>query len=106
MDQKIKREFRMKKELIEKLRKSFPKIRERFKVKEIGIFGSQIKGKAKKGSDIDILVEFEKGYKTFDNYMELKFYLEELFGCKVDLVIKSAIRDELKSEILSQVIYV
>lgn len=86
--------------------KSHHEIKERFKVKEIGVFGSQIKGKAKKRSDIDILIEFEKGYKTFDNYMDLKFYLEDLFGCKVDLVIKSAVKEEIKPHILSEVVYV
>uniref|UniRef100_A0A7V3ZSY7 Nucleotidyltransferase n=1 Tax=candidate division WOR-3 bacterium TaxID=2052148 RepID=A0A7V3ZSY7_UNCW3 len=96
----------MKNKIIKKLKKHLPEIKSRFKVKEIGVFGSRIKGKAKKSSDIDILVEFEKGNKTFDNYMELKFYLENLFGCKVDLVLKSALKEELKQYILSEVIYV
>ena len=46
-------------------------------VKRIGVFGSYIKGSQKSDSDIDVLVEFEKGRKTFDNYMELKFFLEK-----------------------------
>ncbi|MEO0270070.1 MAG: nucleotidyltransferase family protein [candidate division WOR-3 bacterium] len=96
----------MKNKIIKKLKEHLPEIKSRFKVKEIGVFGSRIKGKAKKRSDIDILVEFEKGNKTFDNYMELKFYLENLFGCKVDLVLKSALKEELKQYILSEVIYV
>jgi len=91
---------------VDKLQKHLPEIKTRFKVKEIGIFGSRIKGKAKRKSDIDILVEFEEGYKTFDNYMDLKFYLEEIFGCKVDLVLKSALREEIKHHILSEVVYV
>lgn len=88
------------------LKAHLPEIKTKFKVKEIGIFGSHIKGKAKKRSDIDILVEFEEGNKTFDNYMELKFYLEDLFGCKVDLALKSALKEELKPYILSEVVYV
>lgn len=96
----------MKNKIIKKLKEHLPEIKSRFKVKEIGVFGSRIKGKAKKSSDIDILVEFAKGNKTFDNYMELKFYLENLFGCKVDLVLKSALKEELKQYILSEVIYV
>lgn len=55
---------------------------------------------------MDILVEFEEGYKTFDNYMELKFYLEDLFNCKVDLVLKSALKEEIKPHILEEVVYV
>jgi predicted nucleotidyltransferase len=80
-------------------------LKERFRVKEIGVFGSCVRGEQKRGSDIDILVEFEKGYKTFDNYMDLKFYLEEILMSEIDLVLKTAIRDELKQYILSEVNY-
>lgn len=89
-----------------KLKNHLPEIKSRFKVKEIGVFGSQIKGKAKKGSDLDILVEFEEGGETFDNYMELKFFLEEVFKMKVDLVLKNVLREGIKEEILSEVVYV
>lgn len=92
--------------IIKKLKEHVPELKSRFKVQEIGVFGSQIKGKAKKRSDIDILVEFEKEWKTFDNYMELKFYLEKLFHRRIDLVIKSALKEDLKADILSEVIYV
>lgn len=77
-----------------------------FGVKRIGLFGSYLRGEQKKTSDIDILVEFEEGKKTFDNYMGLKFFLEELFGCKVDLVIFDAIKPYLKQYILGSVKYV
>jgi len=87
------------------LKKHLPEIKTRFRIKNIGVFGSQIRGEANKKSDIDILVEFENGYKTFDNYMDLKFYLEELLGSKVDLVLKDALKEELKPHILSEVVY-
>ena len=80
-------------------------VRERFKITEIGVFGSYVRGEQREDSDIDVLVEFEKGYKTFDNYMELKFFLEEILTSKIDLVIKTAIRDEIKQNILSEVTY-
>jgi len=54
---------------------------------------------------IDILVEFKKGEKTFDNYMDLKFYLENLFKHDVDLVIKDALKVKLRSNILRSVKY-
>ncbi|MEA2045076.1 MAG: nucleotidyltransferase family protein [Euryarchaeota archaeon] len=60
------------------------KIRVRFDVKRIGIFGSYARGEQKETSDIDVLVEFE--VPTFDNFMDLIFYLEDLFDRKVDLV--------------------
>lgn len=80
-------------------------LRGRFKIKEIGVFGSYVRGEQKRGSDIDILVDFEEGYKTFDNYMELKFYLEEILKSKIDLVLKTTVRKELKQAILSEVNY-
>ncbi|CUS81656.1 hypothetical protein JGI7_01871 [Candidatus Kryptonium thompsonii] len=81
-------------------------IREKFGVKELGVFGSYVRGEQSEISDIDVLVEFEQGKKTFDNYMDLKFYLEDLLGVEVDLVIKSAIKPKLKEYILKEVVYV
>ena len=66
----------------------------RFGARKIGLFGSFAKGMQHKKSDIDFLVVFEK--KTFDNYMELKFFLERLFKKKVDLVIEENLRPEFK----------
>jgi hypothetical protein len=78
----------------------------RFGIKEIGVFGSHVKKVQKAGSDIDILVGFLPGLKTFDSYMELKFFLEDTMGARIDLVIKEAPREELKKYILPEVIYV
>jgi len=62
-------------------------------VKKIGLFGSFVKGKQNKRSDVDILVEFEK--VTFDNYFLLKELLERLFKRKIDLIIEKDLRHEL-----------
>lgn len=88
------------------LTKRKKELQERFNVKEIGIFGSFVRGEQRKRSDVDILVEFTKGSKTFDNYMELKFFLEKILGLKVDIVLKSAVREELKKYIFDETIYV
>lgn len=77
----------------------------KYGIKKIGIFGSYIRSEQKPTSDIDILVEFEKGKTTFDNYMDLKFFLEDLFKCKVDLVMKESIKPDLKPYILGSVKY-
>jgi len=79
---------------------------EKFGVIEIAIFGSYARGEQRKDSDVDLIVDFKEGWKTFDNYMDLKFYLEELFGKKVDLVIKSAINPRIKPFIIEEAIYV
>lgn len=77
----------------------------KFGVQKIGLFGSYLRSEQKSTSDIDILVEFEKDKITFDNYMDLKFYLEDLFKCKVDLVMQEAIKPDLKPYILGSVKY-
>ncbi|MFW6311907.1 MAG: nucleotidyltransferase family protein [Nanoarchaeota archaeon] len=78
---------------------------DKFGVKKIGLFGSYIKDQETEGSDIDILVEFKENSKTFDNYMDLKFYLEDNLKKKVDLVIENSIKDDLKNDILGSVKY-
>lgn len=80
-------------------------IMERYHVKRIGVFGSFARGEEREGSDIDVLVEFEEEYETFDNYMELKYLLEDLFGRKVDLVTIDALRPQSKDDILREVVY-
>jgi len=78
----------------------------KYGVKRIGLFGSFIQNEQKETSDVDILVEFEKGMKTFDNYMELKFFLEKLLGCKVDLVIADALKPQIKPHVMREIEYV
>jgi predicted nucleotidyltransferase len=77
----------------------------KYGVKKIGLFGSYIRNEQKAESDIDILVEFEEEKKTFDNYMDLKFLLEDLFNRNVDLVVTEAIKPDLKPYIFEKVKY-
>ena len=88
------------------LKKHSDDLKQRFGVKEFGIFGSYVREEQEENSDVDILVEFREGYRTFDNYMDLKFYLEELLGLKVDLVSKTALKPRLRPYILKEVVYV
>ena len=79
-------------------------LRERFKVKEIGFFGSYVRGEQKEKSDVDILVEF---YKTIDlfAFVELEDFLSEILGIKVDLVMKSTLKSRIKDRILKEAVY-
>ncbi len=74
-----------------------------FGVRKWGLFGSYARGDEKQASDMDFLVEFEK--KTFDNYMDLKIFLQRLFDCKVDLVISDAVKLRLRKPIFEETIY-
>ncbi len=87
------------------LREHEDKINRKFNVSRIGVFGSFARGESKEESDVDVLVEFKAGFKTFDNYMDLKFYLEDIFSRNVDLVTVNALKPQLRDDILQEVIY-
>ncbi len=87
------------------LAKHKPEIQKRFKVKEIGIFGSYIRGKQKDKSDVDVLVEFSEPVGLFE-FMDLEEYLQTLFGVKVDLVSRKALKPAIGERILKEVIYI
>jgi len=74
-------------------------------VKSMAVFGSVARGEARIDSDVDILVEFE-GDLTFDRFMDTKFYLEDLLGRNVDLVVPQALKPRLKALISEDLIYV
>jgi len=78
---------------------------DRFKVKEIGIFGSYVRGEQKKKSDIDVLVEFREPIGLFQ-FLDLEEYLTDLIGTKVDLVSKKALKPYIGARILKEAIYV
>ncbi|MCG2712473.1 MAG: nucleotidyltransferase family protein [Candidatus Omnitrophica bacterium] len=93
-----------KKEIVKAIRDNTAVIKN-YGVKRLGVFGSYARSDENKKSDVDILVEFKKGQKLFDNYMELKFFLEKLFHRKVDLVIKDALKPEIRPYVINEVEY-
>jgi len=76
-----------------------------YKVKEIGIFGSYVRGEHKGKSDLDILVEFEETIDFFD-FLELEERLSEILNSNVDLVMKKALKPDIGKYILNEVVYV
>ncbi len=89
-------------EILRKLAENRETIRG-FGVRRLGIFGSYARGEQGKTSDMDFLVEFEQA--TFDNYFDLKFFLEDLFGREVDLVIEDTIKPRIRATILEETVY-
>jgi hypothetical protein len=87
------------------LRQHEPELNRRFGVAKIGVFGSFARGEERPDSDVDVLVVFQKGKKTFDNFMGTKFYLEELFRRRVDLVTEAALKPLIRDPILQDVLY-
>ena len=74
-------------------------------VRRCGLFGSFARGEQTEQSDVDILVEFEEGRKTFDNFMAAAFLLEDLLGRKVDLVTPESLSPYIGPHILREVEY-
>jgi predicted nucleotidyltransferase len=75
-----------------------------FGVKRLGLFGSFAKDiNINDDSDIDFLIEFEQGKETFDNFMELSFYLEEILGRKIELVTPKSLSKYIGPHILKEV---
>lgn len=87
------------------LKKYKKELKEKYGVKEIGIFGSYVRGEQDEESDLDILVEFEKPI-GFIRFMKLENSLSELLGVKVELVTKKALKPFIGQRILQEVIYV
>ena len=78
----------------------------RYAVHTIGLFGSYSRGQQTESSDIDFLVEFEAGKKTFDNFIGLIDYLEKVFGKEVELVTKESVSKHILLYIEKEVEYV
>jgi hypothetical protein len=83
------------KSLISLLANRREEIVRRFSIKKLGVFGSAARDEMHEGSDIDVLVEFQTS-PTFDAYMDLKFYLEDLFKANVDLVIEDDVKPRMR----------
>jgi hypothetical protein len=79
-------------------------LKEKFTVRRIGVFGSLARDDADRASDVDILVEFDQ--PTFDHYMDLKFFLEQLLNVEVDLVMADTVKPRLRPYISQEVVYV
>ena len=74
----------------------------RLGARRLGLFGSFARNEARADSDVDILVDLDR--HEFDRYMDLKLYLEDLFGWRVDLVLSDRLKPALREQILSGVI--
>ena len=74
-------------------------------VTKLGLFGSFVRGEQRPDSDIDLLVEFDPGQKTFDNFMQLGFLLEDLFERRVELVTSESLSLHIRPYVMDEVEY-
>ena len=94
-----------KKEIIEIIRSNKRELELRYGVQRLGLFGSYVREKQRKKSDIDILVKFNRDIDLFE-FVDLREYLENQLNSKVDLVMESALKPNLGKRILAEVEYV
>jgi uncharacterized protein len=81
--------------ILQLLTQSKPLLMQRYGVTQLAVFGSIARDTARNDSDIDVLVAFD-GPATSERYFGVLFYLEDLFGCAVDLVTEKALREEFR----------
>ena len=82
-----------------------PELKEKFKVKAIGFFGSCVRGEQNNTSDLDILIDFYEPISLF-RFIELEDFLSQQLRVKVDLVMRDALKPRIKDSILNEAIYV
>ena len=92
-------------EIKEKIKNELEYLRKEYKVKEIGIFGSHVRGDVNTDSDLDILVTVDLSIDLL-RFIDLEQHLSEKLGIKVDLVMKDALKPHIGKQILKEVIYV
>jgi uncharacterized protein len=102
---KVKNKTISLKKVVEELRQDMPELERRYKVKTLGIFGSYIRGEQHQGSDLDLLVEFIDPPSLL-RFLEMEYYLSDLLGVKVDLVMKDALKPVIGKRILNEVVAV
>jgi predicted nucleotidyltransferase len=91
--------------VIKRLKSVNSQLNKNFGVSKIGIFGSYSRGEEKKGSDIDVLVEFNKPVNLFE-FSRLKSFISNHLGVEVDLVTPGALKPLIKEKILKNIIYI
>jgi len=90
--------------IIRQIKKGLPLLRDKYRIRQIGIFGSYLRGEQKRKSDVDILVDFERTVSFFE-FLALEGELSRLTRKKVDLVMKTALKPGIGTHILREVVY-
>jgi hypothetical protein len=93
-------------QLLSQLRDLLPVLRTRFHLVKLDIFGSYARGKQTPDSDIDVLAEFEPGYRNLFNLLDMKHWLEETFENDVDLVTPGCLREKIRDNVFGELRHV
>lgn len=91
-------------DILFKIKEAKPILKQKFKVRKIGVFGSYSRNEQRRKSDVDILVEFYEAPSLL-RFVAMENYLSEILGIKVDLVMKNSLKRYIGQHILNEVIY-
>ena len=91
--------------ILQKIKENEDEIR-RYGVSRVGLFGSFARGEQREGSDVDLLVEFDKGKKTFRNFIGFSEYIEGILGKKVEVLTPESVSPYIAPYIQQEVKYV
>lgn len=95
-----------KEEIVKTIRRNKPELQQ-FGIRQIGLFGSYMRGEQTMTSDIDILIDFEPDKENYDNYMAVYDIIERLFqNERIEIVTKNGLSPYIGPRILNEVIYV
>jgi uncharacterized protein len=92
-------------EIKQTLRQTKPLLQEQYRVTQLGIFGSYARGEQTQTSDIDILIDYDQAPTLF-KLVELRDYLAEVMGMKVDVVTKKGLKPRIQERVLAEVVYI
>jgi predicted nucleotidyltransferase len=87
------------------LQKLYPKIKQKYRIAKLGIFGSYARNEQREDSDLDLLVTFEETPGLFQ-YIELENLISDALGIKVDLVMEDALKPSIKERVLNEVVLI
>ncbi|MFI5021704.1 MAG: nucleotidyltransferase family protein [Alphaproteobacteria bacterium] len=90
-------------EIIDQLRQLQPALRRRYPIRQMGVFGSYVRGEQTEESDLDVLVEMGDGIGLIE-FVGLQQHLSDALGVNVELVMKDALKPELGRRIMSEVV--
>ena len=93
-------------EIVAYLKKNKRFFYDRFGVTRMGIFGSFVRGEQTRSSDIDMIVEIEKGRKNIHSFLQLRRFLEKELAKKIDLGFEHSLKPIVRDKIKEQIIYV
>jgi predicted nucleotidyltransferase len=93
-------------EIVAYLKKNKRFFYDRFGVTRMGIFGSFVRGEQTRSSDIDMIVEIEKGRKNIHSFLQLRRFLQKELAKKIDLGFEHSLKPTVRDKIKEQIIYV